>query len=621
MTNLDFIYDIETYPNFFSCIIDRADGGDRWVFEISDRRDDSEQFATFINWLSGIRARTVGFNNEGFDYPVIHHMMMNYTPAMGPVVAYHKAQEIINGDWDDRFQHVVWAKNRLVTQVDLFKIHHFDNIARSTSLKVLEFNMRSRSIEDLPFPPGTYLTDEQKDVVLSYNGHDVSETKKFYHLSKDMIDFRDELSLKHGRDFTNHNDTKIGKEYFIMELEKAGVQCFDNSGYGRSPRQTYRPQIALRDVIFPYVQFDHPEFKRVHDWLNQQTITQTKGVFDDVVATVDGFDFVFGTGGIHGSVAPQLVQSDDNHVVIDLDVTSYYPSLAIANRIFPQHLGETFCDIYGDLKSQRVNFAKGTAENAMLKLALNGVYGDSNNRYSPFYDPAYTMAITINGQLLLCMLAEKLMQHPDIEMIQINTDGLTVRVLKGAALGYLNECKVWWQALTRLDLEDASYSRMFIRDVNNYIAESIDGKLKRKGAYEYDREWHQNQSALVIPKAAEAHLVHGVDAEHFIRHHEDAFDFMLRTKVPRTSHLEWGDTRVQNVTRYYVAKNGHPLTKVMPALAKNIAKGNAAPRRFSVEKGWVVDVCNNVDDFNGTNINYDYYIKETMKLIDPIMRG
>ena len=60
-----------------------------------------------------------------------------------------------------------------------------------------------------------------------------------------------------------------------------------------------------------------------------------------------------------------------------------------------------------DVYNQRKSFAKGTAENAMLKLALNSVYGDSNNKYSVFYDPKYTMNITINGQLSLVFTCRK----------------------------------------------------------------------------------------------------------------------------------------------------------------------------------------------------------------------
>jgi len=34
------------------------------------------------------------------------------------------------------------------------------------------------------------------------------------------------------------------------------------------------------------------------------------------------------------------------------------------------------------------------------------------------------MTITINGQLLLCMLAERLAVIPSLELIQVNTDGI-----------------------------------------------------------------------------------------------------------------------------------------------------------------------------------------------------
>ena len=105
-----------------------------------------------------------------------------------------------------------------------------------------------------------------------------------------------------------------------------------------------------------------------------------------------------------------------------------YPNIAISNRVYPEHLTEKFCDIYEDVYNQRKSFAKGTAENAMLKLALNSVYGDSNNKYSVFYDPKYTMNITINGQLSLCLLAEKLLTIEGLKIIQVNTDGVTVAV-------------------------------------------------------------------------------------------------------------------------------------------------------------------------------------------------
>jgi hypothetical protein len=121
------------------------------------------------------------------------------------------------------------------------------------------------------------------------------------------------------------------------------------------------------------------------------------------------------------------------------------------------------------LYEQRKTYPKGSAENAMLKLALNGVYGDSNSPFSVFYDPLFTMKITLSGQLLLCVLAEQLLKIDQLQLIQVNTDGLTVRVPR-ANKHQVDSMRKWWEELTSLELEEALYKTMYIRDCNNYIA-------------------------------------------------------------------------------------------------------------------------------------------------------
>ena len=323
------------------------------------------------------------------------------------------------------------------------------------------------------------------------------------------------------------------------------------------------------------------------------------------------------------------------------------------------------------LKKERAKHKKGTSLNKAIKLSRNGAYGDSNNPYSPFYDPQYTMSITINGQLLLCVLAEQLIKIPGLQMIQINTDGLTVRCPRGYVDHMKAVCK-WWEQFTCLELESAIYSRMFIRDVNNYIAVYDNGDVKRKGAYEYKREWHQNHSELVVAKAAEAALVRGQDIGEFIRNHGDIFDFMLRTKVGRADSLVIADTagnerQLQNITRYYIGNEGGELIKISPPAkgnevgawkratkltdqfynqviaelrAKNWShlqpheldatglpwderintknKSKYEIRRTGLNVGWLVAPCNDIRDANRSNINFDYYIAEARKLVDPL---
>lgn len=628
----DFVYDIETYRNLFSCDITHVATGTRWIFEVSDRRNQSREFRAMIEWLAQ-GGRMFGYNNEGFDWPVCQHLCELFD-AQGYFTAedaYRKAQDIIDGD---RFANTVWPSDRLVIQGDLYKIHHFDNNARSTSLKKLEINMRAERVVDLPYDPHENLTSEQMDEVIAYMCHDVGETLRFYMASLDQIAFRDELARNYPDlgDVLNFNDTKIGKKFFEAELEKAVPgSCYHRVNRRRQPRQTLRTSIAIADIISPKVSFQRPEFQRVLEWLRVQTLQQkeieglkttdveTKGVFKDLSAVVDGFSFDFGTGGIHGSVAKQTVRATDTHDLVDVDVASYYPNLAISNGWFPEHLSATFCEIYQRVYDMRQSYAKGTAENAMLKLALNGVYGDSNNKYSPFYDPQYTMSITVNGQLYLCMLAEWLLDRTGGKMVQVNTDGLTMLVPKTDRAAFDATCAAW-ESHTGLELEHVDYAAMHIRDVNSYIAVTTSGKRKRIGAYAHlttlddpytrERQWHQDHSALVVRKAAEAALCDDADISKFIMGHRDPAAFMLSVKVQRSGRLHHGDQQIQNTSRYYISTDGEPLTKYLPPLGSN-----TDDRAFAVEKGWNVTITNDANDFKWSNLNWLYYIEEARKLM------
>lgn len=647
----DLIYDIECYPNIFTCVIYSPSKHNYFVFEVSERKNEFSKLMATIRSLGQKGVRMVGFNNVAFDYPVLHCLLnlYSYNPSADwkTVVktAAKKTKDIIEAPHFARFSHIIWPNKQVCKQMDLFMIHHFDNVAKQTSLKLLQFNMRSDSIEELPFDPKHPVPVDQFDKLLEYNKHDVQETYRFYLKSMDRIMLREKLSVAYDHDFTNANDTKIGKTIFQLQLEKkfGSEICFIQTPEGRKPKQTKRTTIKIADIIFWYINFTRPEFSAVQDWLCRQVLKgktkdvftglesnelgslephiakhKVKGKIKNLNCVVDGFQFDFGTGGIHGCIPPATVQSDEKKVIVDLDVTSFYPSLAIKNEVFPHHLGKGFCDIYAALKQQRTSYKKGTPENEALKLALNGVYGDSNNEYSPFYDPQYTMTITVNGQLLICLLSEWLMEIESLKMIQANTDGVTV-LLDRADIPELEKICKKWEQYTELQLESAYYKRMFIRDVNNYIAEYEDGKLKRKGAYEYDIEWHQNHSALVIQKAAQAFLVNGEPIEDFIRAHDDPFDFYLRTKVPRSSYLElvFPDRResLQNITRYFISTDGGSLLKVMPPLPKKPDKW----REIGINVGWKVTVHDKLAPLE--NIDYSFYVKETEKLVNPLITG
>ena len=706
----DWVFDIECYPNVFTLAAVFANGKGMRVYEISDRRNDVEEMLHFLRNIAVNKHRMVGFNNVGYDYPLLHEILTKSKVAkeqgkplnITAKEIWGKSQKLFEAMKFNKFGSAVRASDVMLPQVDLFKIWHFDNKAKATGLKILEFNMRSKNIEDLPFPVGTRLKSAEIDTLIEYNKHDVMETLKFYHKSMEEIKMRDTLTKQFGFDCTNFNDTKIGKELFVQRLEQAkpGI-CYKQSLKGnrmvREMQQTVREHIHLGDCILPYIKFERPEFEAIRKWFASQTITETNGVFSDLEehqlgdvakyanmrvkmkkmndpingaknkryvpteehiaqfmkehplgwvemaplkspkgaasywfcwniaetlnVVIDGFQYDFGTGGIHGCKKGVTISKDGKRIYT-LDVASYYPNLSIRNKIYPEHLDILFCDVYEGLFIERRSYDKKSPFNKALKLALNGTYGASGDEFSPMFDKKFMMSITINGQLSLCMLMEKLLKEVNAEVIMCNTDGFEFVVGEDPETKLkIEQLVTEWETMTGLEMEGALYDKMMAANVNNYIACFYGGEVKHKGAYVFEKlEWHKNQSALVVKMAASHELLGKGKAEDFIRAHDEPYDFMLRTKVPRTSSLvlvqeDGFEVDLQNICRYYPSHEGGKLIKIMPALEGKESEG---PRRLSIDAKWNVTPCNNMDDFSW-GINYDYYIEEAQKLVDAIM--
>jgi len=272
-----YVYDIECYPNFFSLTIVHALTGHRWIFEISERRNQAMELYSFLCRLEFHKCKMVGFNNMGYDYPLLHFFLETMKGAgwIDHPWLYAKSQQLIGTKWDDRFDNYIWEFRQVIQQVDLMMIHHFDNKAKRQSLKGLEFNMRAYNIATLPYDPLYPLTSEQMDKLLEYNCYDVEQTTAFFFHTKKMIIFREELTEKYQKSFMNYNDTKVGKQYFIMKLEQKMPGCTQDP-VTKEKKTTHRETINLNDVLLPYIEFASPEFDRVLQYLRSTILRQTK---------------------------------------------------------------------------------------------------------------------------------------------------------------------------------------------------------------------------------------------------------------------------------------------------------------------------------------------------------
>lgn len=643
-----YTYDLETFKNCFLFIGKFRGHHEVQVFEISARRN---QRGELLQWLGYLKARGVlmqGFNNLGFDELILQTLWNE--PVFTAFTAYNKSQEIFAGQFAGERINPTYHKDRQIPQVDLMKINHFDNKARATRLKDLQFAMRSESLEDLPYDPHTDLTFEQMDELIKYGIHDVTETEQFGEICRPLLELRQDL-IDNGAltgDVLNYSDVKIGEKYLVSKIGRA--KCYK----GSRPIQTHDHSItAVKEVLLDKIYFQNEDYICVLQWFKDLVINVHAETKPKFVKHLGGLDFHFGLGGVHASVESKVFRANEEYCIKDVDVSGMYVAVAIANGFAPKHLGDDFRLHYKTLQTDRAKYKKGTSMNAVLKLAGNGVYGKSNDIFSPFYDPRYTFTVTCNGQLQLLQLVERFASIPGLQLIQANTDGITAYVPR--QYEWLFEChKIAWQAETLLKLEEVEYSAMFISDVNNYMAVYTDGKVKRKGKYwypetlkDYEGWWHKDFSMMVVPKVASLCMIHGWNPEYVVRTWTDAFDFMKREKSKGQTKMFIGDKETSRTVRYYVSKAGQRAYKSMPPtgdvgtykrksglkdseykrILAEIPPGSwderihtknksvHAQRETSVEAGWLLRECNKAVDFNWQDVDYDYYISEINKII------
>ncbi len=609
------VYDIETIQNCFTYIGLNIDTQEIVEFVIHDSRNDLSKLIIHLSTLKGM----IGFNNLSFDYPVIHAILMGNIQTAEEI--YEKAQQIIDTPDENRWDVQIPYWKEIIPQLDLYALNHFHNPAKRTSLKDLEFWMNYPNVQDMPISHLEAIREDQIEMVLEYNLNDVKATYEFYKLCKDKIELRKMLGKEYGLKLTNSDDPKIGSEIFIDLLSKD--MSVDKKELRK--KRTSRDEIAFKDIILPYVKFNSPKFQSLLGQLKQTVITSTKKMSDNSVI-YKGFKYDFGLGGLHGCIKPGVYTSNDDYSILDIDVSSFYPNLAINNGFKPEHLGDSFCKIYKRIYEQRsiAKKAGNKAINEGLKLALNGSFGKMIDTYSWLYDPKCGMSITINGQLLLAMLIEEIVDNIECEVLQVNTDGITIKIENKDRELVMKLCSEW-ELMTKLELEYKDYLKMIIQDVNNYCALDVKLNIKSKGLFEITKEFHKDTSFKIVPIALQRYFIENIPILETLHSHKNIYDFCGRAKFKKDSYgeIRWIGTdsnnssllvikkqKQQKTTRYYIAQVGYDFFKVFPEKKKEQV----------IHDGWKVSIFNTFrsDEEDRYNVDYKFYYKECMKIIQSI---
>ena len=629
------IYDIETMKELFLIGIYDPENKKYHEFEVSKDKNQLDAFIRFTEIYRDLY--WVGYNNLRFDSQVVEWIIRNHEHwhelsalEVCAKIAQKAADVIHDANYD------VFPEYReewlTLKQIDVFKVNHYDNKNRLVSLKRLEFELDLENIEEMPIHHSkTNMTDEEIQLTKDYCKNDVMATYEFYKVTtgntdhplykgNNQIELRQDIFEEFGIPCLNYSDSKIGDEMIKkFYCQEKGIQPSELPKKG-----TFRKEIAVRNCIADYVAFQTPELKEFFERVKKLKL----GLQDDFKEEIHFYDNVYSfmKGGLHTENKPKVFEADEDHLIIDWDVSSYYPAIIINSGRYPAHLGKEFLRGYTQMFEKRLELKplakkdkkiKGIV--GALKLAVNSVYGKSSDMQSWIYDRQLTMFTTITGELSLMMLIEAY-ELQGLRVISANTDGVTIMIHKDDEQK-MHDVNKWWCDVTQFELERTDYAKIIFSTVNDYLAIKTDGEIKKKGDFLTDFELHKNKSGRIVSIALEQYYVNGIPVETTIKNHKNIFDFAIRQKASKNFHYEGhnksnSQKNVYNkLIRYYVSKTGEKLLKI-----KNEDCDTNAAAVSQVEAGeWLCTVCNHLTkDHDMSNINYDYYIEKANRIVSKI---
>lgn len=607
-----YVYDVEVFPNAFTCTIKNSETGEYIIFEISERKN---QVWDIIDFFTSGGKMICGYNNIHYDNPIINFLIDNKEAALSTTYniicqdIFTLSQEIINSKDHNFTSWSKWKYMNYFPTLDLLTMLFSQKLR--CGLKEMQVTMKFRNVQEYEGDFDRWLPVSEIDNVIKYNINDVDSTEELLNRCKEEIELREGIEKEFGISVLSKDGMTIGTEILKTKyLEKTGKKWKDIKDLG-----TPCDIIDLNEVIFPFIKFDTPVLQDLLTEMKQQKVSAGRKGYEKHFL-LDNVEVTVGVGGIHTKNDPEKIIPDpETELLLDSDVNSLYPSLIIAYHLVPPQLGEEFEEIYGEIREDRL-YAKHHPEipgnkikNSTYKLALNGATGNYQNEHSWLYSPFTVMQIRINGQLLLLRLTEMLLAV-GARLKQLNTDGVLYTIPK--SVDYQAILKKWEEE-TKLTLETEEYEAFYQFAINDYLAvgkgykETHNPKLlKKKGLFIDTVTLGKGMQPMIIPKALNAYFADGIPPEETVMNSQDINDFITYQKVDKKFKVIYEDKVITRINRYYVAKNA-------PYLFKQKSGGNLE-NLLKASGVRIVNDLTKIKEFP-KDINYNYYLAEIRKII------
>ena len=640
------VYDIEVFQNIFHCAIKDTETGKITLFEISNRKNQLQELVEFFKEFENVEGSWnnsyttdyqfntnkifAGYNNIHYDNPIINYIIDYYNVMKDKTYIeicksiFNLSKTILNSKEGEEGIWKKWKYQQWFESFDILTMLYSTQLR--VGLKEMQVTMQYPNVQEFVYDWDIPLVESKFDEMIQYNINDVESTSELLDRCKKAVELRIAIEDEYGVRVLSKDGVNIGMKIITQKyLEKTGQTWWDIKDL-RSPMD----KIPLKDVILPFVKYDSPILKDMLDTLKKQTVSpgrkgyEYKFIFNNLRYTI-------GVGGIHSVNDPEIIIPKEDEYLIDCDVASLYPSMLIQHKFYPKHLGPEFLEVYSKIREERIEAKHNgnKVKNETLKLALNGLSGNLQNEHNFCYSPFAVMQIRVNGQLLLLMLAEKLVEI-GCKIIQANTDGLFLICKKNKYEEYQKVCKEW-EKLTKLELEEDRFEAMYQYAINDYIAvkegyhKTKDKKLiKTKGMFITEVLLGKGLSPKIIPEAIINYFVDNIPVEETIKNCKDIRKFLKAEKTGKQWTVEYNDKIQQRINRFYVSNNGYYLWKFKTDSGvkeyQNMLKGYAVTlhNTFYSDEDLQWKYAQGETFESIYDINYNYYISQCKKIINDI---
>ncbi len=520
-----FVFDIESYPNYWLLGLLDLDSGKYLFFESTDESPLDRVKLEFCLW----RFRFVGFNSAKYDMPMIAIALSDRNCSD----CYMAGQVIIDLNLNQ------WAAEKEFN-VKIPKIMHVDLyevVPLEGSLKMRMAQMHFTTIRDLPYEVGKHLTPAEIAEVRLYNVNDLRGTAALFHELSEQLELRAKMSEAFGVDLMSKSDAQIAEAVIGSRLARMKGKWPQKGAKMAGKHVRYTPP--------PWLAFQDPKLNQLREEIAGQLFVvgsngavECPGWLESEPVRIGRGVYRMGIGGLHSSEERMAFKSDAEGQLYDRDVASYYPAIILNLGLYPPQLGPEFLEVYRGIVNERLEAKRGgdKAKADSLKIVVNGSFGKFGDQWSILYSPQLLIQTTITGQLALLMLIEAL-ELNGIRVVSANTDGIVFKCPQAREPNYAAVIQ-WWEGVTAFQTEETKYHSIFSRDVNNYVAIKPDGKAKLKGTYA--NPWSEKKSverfkknpwAQVCVEALVAFLYDRTPLEETIRACQNPSSFALVRKV------------------------------------------------------------------------------------------